>query len=374
MSVRSGLDPMAFFDLAARGVMWALHRLDPETAHGLTIRLLKIRAAGTAPPDDPALATRICGLSFPNPVGLAAGFDKNAEVPDAMLGLGFGFAEVGTLTPRPQAGNPKPRIFRLTPDRAIINRLGFNNQGLAAAVDRLAARRGRPGIVGVNLGANKDSADRVEDYVTGLRQVAGFADYVTINISSPNTPGLRGLQDKQAVDRLLARLLAARAEVAAPATLPLFLKVAPDLEAEERRAIAEVAVNRGLDGLIVSNTTITRPAGLCSPLARESGGLSGAPLFALSTDVLRDFYRLTEGRLPLIGVGGIGSGRDAYEKIRAGASLVQLYTALTFHGPGLIQELKRELAALVKRDGFAQLGEAVGADHRAPARNGRSGQ
>lgn len=355
---------MSVTSLAAR----VLAMLEPETAHGITIRLLKAGLAGRGAGDDePALATSVCGLNFANPVGLAAGFDKNAEVPDAMLGLGFGFVEVGTITPRPQAGNPRPRIFRLSEDRAIINRLGFNNEGLNRAVERLQARqnRNRPGIIGVNLGANKDSHERAADYVTGLKAVAGLADYVTINISSPNTPGLRRLQDKAVLDDLLARLMAAREEVIPEREkrLPLFLKVAPDLKEQERRDIAGVAVVRGIDALIVSNTTLGEREHLTGSHARETGGLSGAPLFKRSTQVLGDFYRLTEGRLPLIGVGGISSGRQAYAKIKAGASLVQLYSALTYQGPALITSLKRDLAMMLRRDGLTHVAEAVGQDH-----------
>ncbi len=343
--------------------------LDPETAHSLTIRMLKTGLAGRGrETDDPVLATSLCGLTFANPVGLAAGFDKNAEVPDAMLGLGFGFAEAGTITPLPQLGNPRPRIFRLEPDRAIINRLGFNNQGLARAVTRLQARKvsGAPGIVGANLGANKDASDRIADYVTGLKAVAGLVDYVTINISSPNTPGLRGLQDKQELDDLLSRLMEARAELTPDGEkpLPLFLKVAPDLDAQERRDIADVVMARGIDALIVSNTTIGGRDALTSPHAQETGGLSGAPLFRLSTEVLADFYRLSRGRLPLIGVGGIASGVDAYEKIKAGASLVQLYSALTYQGPALIKAIKRDLAAALEMDGFSNVEEAVGSANK----------
>lgn len=345
-----------------------LAALPAETAHGLTIRAL---AAGLGPsaddPDDPALATTVAGLRFANPIGLAAGFDKNGQVPDAMLRLGFGFVEVGSVTPRPQPGNPRPRVFRLRPDRAVINRLGFNNHGMAAVAARLA-RRGRagPGVLGVNVGANKDAADRVEDYVTGIDRFARLADYLTVNISSPNTPGLRALQSRAALDDLLARVVAARDGAAAdgPPT-PLFLKIAPDLTDEDARDIADVALARAVDGLIVSNTTLARPDTLTSPHRGQAGGLSGRPLFTASTRVLADMYRLTEGRLPIVGVGGVSSGGDAYAKIRAGASLVQLYTALVYEGPGLVGRIKRELASLLKRDGFASVAAAVGVDQAA---------
>ena len=348
----------------ARAVLTAL---PAETAHGLTVRAL---AAGLGPsagdPDDPVLATTVAGLALANPIGLAAGFDKNGEVPDAMLRLGFGFVEVGSVTPRPQPGNPRPRVFRLRPDRAVINRLGFNNHGMEAVAARLA-RRGRdgPGVLGVNVGANKDAADRVRDYVTGIDRFARLADYLTVNISSPNTPGLRALQSRAALDDLLARVIAARDGAAAGGSpTPLFLKIAPDLTDEDARDIADVALARAVDGLIVSNTTLARPDTLTSPHRGQAGGLSGRPLFKASTRVLADMYRLTDGRLPIVGVGGVSSGGDAYAKIRAGASLVQLYTALVYEGPGLVGRIKRELASLLKRDGFASVAAAVGADHR----------
>lgn len=327
--------------------------LDAERAHRLTIAALKLSPAGRPPLPDPVLATNVAGLAFPNPVGLAAGFDKDAEVPAAMLGLGFGFAEVGTLTPRPQAGNPKPRLFRLAQDRAVINRMGFNNGGQAAARARLAGRR--PGIVGVNIGANKDSADRIADYAAGVRAMAGVADYLAVNISSPNTPGLRALQDKGALDELLAAAIEARG----PAGPPLFLKVAPDLTPPDIDDIAQVSIARGIDALIVANTTVSRPP-LRARFAREAGGLSGAPLAALALERLGDFRRATAGRLPLIAVGGIASGADAYARILAGASLVQLYTALVYEGPGLARRICGELKALLVRDGFARVDDAVG--------------
>ncbi|PKP78364.1 MAG: dihydroorotate dehydrogenase (quinone) [Alphaproteobacteria bacterium HGW-Alphaproteobacteria-3] len=336
--------------------------IEPETAHRLTIRALRL---GLAPrqrePDPASLAIDLFGLHFENPVGIAAGFDKNGEVPDAMLALGMGFAEVGTVTPRPQSGNPRPRVFRLPLHRAVINRLGFNNEGHEALKKRLLARRGRPGIVGVNIGANKDAADRIADYEAGIRAFDGLASYFTVNISSPNTPGLRALQGKAELAGLVARVLAARRTDRARPT-PVLLKIAPDLVAEELADIAEVALAEGLDGLIVSNTTIAREGLISGVHANETGGLSGAPLFEMSTSVLRDMYRLTKGRLPMIGVGGIGSGDDAYEKIRAGASLVQLYSALAYDGPALVARIKRDLAARLAADGFAHLKDAVGAD------------
>lgn len=328
-----------------------LFRLDPERAHGLTIRALAALPAGTAPPFDPVLETRIAGLAWPSPIGLAAGFDKDALAWAQMLGLGFGFVEVGTLTPRPQAGNPRPRVFRLTEDRAVINRLGFNNGGQTAALPRLAAH---PGL-GVNVGANKDSADRIADYAAGVAAVRHTAAWITLNISSPNTPGLRGLQG-EALPELLAAAAAARGDGGPP----LFLKVAPDLDAAQIDAIAAAALESRLAGLIVSNTTLARPAALRSDHAGQVGGLSGAPLMAPSTAVLAAFARRLGGALPLIGAGGVQSAEDAYAKIRAGASAVQLYTALVYEGPGLPARLATGLAALLRRDGFSSVADAVG--------------
>jgi dihydroorotate dehydrogenase len=333
-----------------------LFALDPETAHNVTLAALRTGLLPKAAPDDPILATRLAGLALPNPIGLAAGFDKDVLVPDAMLRLGFGFVECGSVTPRPQTGNPRPRIFRLVEDAAVINRLGFNNQGLEHAVVRLQARAQRPGIVGINLGANKDSDDRASDYVTGIRAAAALASYVTVNISSPNTPGLRALQDSAALADLVARVVAARGAIA----VPIFVKVAPDLEPADFDTIARIAIDGGIDGLIVSNTTITRPP-LVSAHARETGGLSGAPLQPLALAALQGFARATGGQLPLIGAGGIASGADAYARIRAGASAVQLYSALVYHGPGLVARIKAELATLLRADGFGSLAEAVGA-------------
>jgi dihydroorotate dehydrogenase len=340
--------------------------LPPEAAHRLTIRALR---AGLAPRrrevDDPLLRTRVWGLEFPNPIGLSAGFDKDAEVYAALLRFGFGFVEVGSITPQPQAGNPKPRVFRLPEDGAVINRLGFNSAGLAAAVTNLRRRRSdRAGIVGINLGKNRDSADAAADYAAGTTTLAPLGDYLVINVSSPNTPGLRALQESTALRELLTCVQTARRAAAPDRPPPLLLKIAPDLAPADARDVAEVALTGGVDGLVVGNTTTGRPADLRSLHAEESGGLSGRPLFALSTELLREVYRLTEGRLPLIGVGGIASGADAYTKIRAGASLVQLYTALIYHGPGLVGRIKRDLAACLRADGFATVAAAVGADHR----------
>ena len=328
--------------------------LDAERAHRLTIGALKALPAGRPPRPDPLLGIDVAGLAFPHPVGLAAGFDKDGEVFAQMLGLGFGFVEIGTLTPRPQAGNPRPRLFRLAEDHAVINRMGFNNRGVAAAAARLAARRRAAGIVGINVGANKDSEDRIADYVTGVRETRALADYLTINISSPNTPGLRALQDKSALDALLAAVIEARG----PAGPPVFLKLAPDLEPADIDDIASLTVGR-IDALIVSNTTISRPA-LRSAHRGEAGGLSGAPLRSLALQRLRDFRAATGGAIPLIAAGGIESGADAFARIRAGASLIQLYSALVYQGPGLATRIVSELRLLLERDGFATLAEAVG--------------
>jgi dihydroorotate dehydrogenase len=307
--------------------------------------------------DDPMLATEVAGLKLPNPIGLAPGFDKNAEVFAPMLRAGFGFVECGTVTPKPQAGNPRPRLFRLTEDRAVINRMGFNNDGLDAFAARLATRGA--GIVGANIGANKDSADRIGDYVVCLTRLWGLASYFTINISSPNTPGLRALQTKAALQELLGRLAQARDALPPEGLVPMFLKVAPDLEDGEVEAIVETAEAAGLTGIIVANTTISRPP-LSSRFRDETGGLSGAPVKALSTRRLQDFAAASGGRLALIGAGGVASGEDAYAKIRAGACAVQLYSALVYEGPGLVTRVKRELVQLLRRDGFASVRDAVG--------------
>ncbi len=343
------------------GVALPLLRLLPaETAHDLTLRALALGLV--AAPDgasQPLLRTTLWGRDFPNPIGLAAGFDKNAAVPDAMLGLGFGFVEIGSVTPLAQAGNPRPRVFRLAEDGAVINRLGFNNDGLDRVAARLAARS-RRGIVGANIGKNRDSPDAAADYEAGIRAFAPLADYLVVNISSPNTPGLRDLQRRHEVTALLERLLAVRRAASPGTPPPLLVKIAPDLTEVERADLADVALTSGIDGLIIANTTVARPPGLRGIHAHEPGGLSGKPLFAPSTALLAEMYRRTAGRVPLIGVGGIASGADAYAKIRAGASLVQLYTALIYQGPGLIERIESELAALLRRDRFASLAAAIG--------------
>jgi dihydroorotate dehydrogenase len=347
-----------------------LRALPAEMAHRVVVRGLAAGLGGRArEADPPVLAQRLWGREFPNPVGIAAGFDKDAEAPDALLRLGFGFVEIGTVTPLPQAGNPKPRVFRLVEDAALINRMGFNSGGLDVVLGRLRVRQGqaggRGGIVGVNVGRNRDSSDAVADYLTGVRRAAPFADYLVVNISSPNTPGLRDLQARETLATLLRPLVMARDE--AGRRVPLLVKIAPDLTPAECADIAAVSLAAGIDGIIVSNTTVARPPFLRSRHAHEAGGLSGPPLFEQSTEVLRDMYRLTEGRLTLVGTGGIARAADAYAKIRAGASLVQLYTALVFAGPALLGEIKTGLATLLQRDGFAAAADAVGADHRQPA-------
>lgn len=336
-----------------------LFRVDPELAHTLALRSLAalprrrpVRAAR-------GLEMQVAGLTFPNPIGMAAGFDKDALAAAGLLGLGFGSVEVGTLTPRPQPGNPRPRLFRLVEDQAVINRMGFNNGGVTAALPRLAKRDRGSGIVGINIGANKDSTDRVVDYREAFRAVAPHADYVTINISSPNTPGLRTLQDKGSLEELLDAVLGER--IALASTVPVFLKVAPDLEPVDIDDIAGVVLDRGLDGLIVSNTTIARPP-LHSPHAGETGGLSGAPLKQVALQRLRDFRKATGGAIPLIGVGGIATAEDAWQRIRAGASLVQVYSAMVFAGPGIARDLCAGLERLMRRDGFASIAEAVGSE------------
>ena len=340
----------------------ALFTLDPETGHRLALAALKALppplAAMALPP---ALAMEVAGLRFPNPVGVAAGFDKDAEVPDALLGLGFGFAEVGSITPLPQTGNPKPRLFRLVEDRGVINRMGFNNRGAESALARLRARQGRSGIVGINIGANKDAADRIADYATMTTTMAPFASYLCVNISSPNTPGLRALQDEAALTGLIDAVMAARAKATPDNPPPVFLKVAPDLEPADIDAIARIAIDKRLGALVVSNTTIARPA-LRSRHAGETGGLSGAPLKALALERLRDFRKATGGAIPLVGVGGIASAADAWERIRAGASLVQVYSAMVYEGPGLGEKIARGLLPLMQRDGFASIAEAVGSE------------
>lgn len=339
----------------------ALFALDSETGHRLAIRALTALPRRAPAAAGGPLAVEVAGLTFPNPVGVAAGFDKDAEVPDALLGLGFGFTEVGSITPLPQAGNPKPRLFRLVEDQAVINRMGFNNGGAEAALTRLRARAGRPGIVAVNIGANKDSADRIADYAVMARLMAPFASYLCVNVSSPNTPGLRALQDEGALSALIDAVIAARDEAVPSAPPPIFLKVAPDLEPADIDAIARIAIDKRLGALVVSNTTISRPA-LRSHHAAETGGLSGAPLRNLATQRLRDFRNATGASIPLVGVGGIATAEHAWERIRAGASLVQLYSAMVYEGPGLGARIVRGLEALMRRDGFASIAEAVGSE------------
>jgi len=334
----------------------ALFLLDPERAHGLSLAALKLLPGGGGPAEGP-LATEVAGLRFPNPLGMAAGYDKDGEVPDALLALGFGFAEVGSITPLQQAGNPRPRLFRLIEDQAVINRMGFNNHGAEAAVARLSARLGRPGVVGINIGANKDSPDRIADYATMARLMAPLASYLAVNISSPNTPGLRALQDEGALTALLDAVMEARG-TSGP---PVFLKVAPDLESADVEAIARIAIDKKLGALIVSNTTIARPP-LGSRHAGEAGGLSGAPLRELALERLRQFRKATGGEMPLVGVGGIATAEHAWERIRAGASLVQLYSAMTYAGPGIARSVVRGLERLMQRDGFGSIAEAVGSE------------
>ena len=347
-----------------------LHLLDPEVAHGITIWALKRGFAGSsAADDDPVLSTRVWDLEFSNPLGLAAGFDKDAEVVDAMLALGFGFVEAGTVTPQPQPGNPRPRLFRLAEDEGVINRFGFNSKGLAAFTARLKERKGGSagrGIVGANVGKNRDATDAAGDYAKGVEVVCGLADYLVCNLSSPNTPGLRNLQARGQMQEVLARVLEARqrATEGAGRVPPLLVKVGPDLDTAEIRDIAEVALATKIDGLIVGNTTLERPSTLRSKHAGETGGLSGLPLLAKANACLAEMYRCVGGRLPIIGCGGVASGEHAYAKIRAGASLVQLYSALVYHGPERVVSIKRDLALRLRADGFKAVADAVGADSR----------
>jgi dihydroorotate dehydrogenase len=339
----------------------ALHLLDPETAHHLTVRAL---AAGLGPRDgglnDPALAVHMAGMDLPNCIGLAAGFDKNAQAPGALLAAGFGVVECGTVTPLPQPGNPRPRLFRLPEDRAVINRFGFNSEGLDAFAANLA-RRPWQGYVGANIGANKESTDRVGDYIASVTRLWGLCDYFTVNVSSPNTPGLRNLQSRAALEELAGRLAETRKALYAGRQYPMFMKVAPDLTDRDVIDIVESVRAHGLNGIIVSNTTITRPDELKSSAAAQTGGLSGAPLMSLSTQVLKRFHEANgAAELALIGAGGVQSGADAYAKIRAGACVVQLYTALVYEGPGLVRRLKRDLAARLRADGFSSVAEARG--------------
>ncbi len=345
-----------------------LFQLDAETAHHFAITCLK-KGLGPHVRNDshPLLRTNVCGLDFPNPVGLAAGFDKQCEVIDEILQFGFGFAEAGGVVPLPQVGNPKPRLFRVPEARAVINRMGLNSDGMDACLRRFAAWhdasiRRRHGIVGINIGKNKDGTDAAADYVTGIKKFAPYADYFTLNISSPNTPGLRNLQGREQMAELLKQVMAARE--AGAKKPPVFVKIAPDLTEAQQEDIAEVVLESGAEGMVAGNTTVSRRAGISPHLAKETGGLSGKPLFEMSTQLLSRMYKRTQGKIPLIGCGGVFSAEDTYAKIRAGASLVQLYTALIYEGPGLVPRITRGVAALLKRDGFRSVGEAVGCNHR----------
>jgi dihydroorotate dehydrogenase len=352
------------FYSAIKPVLW---RLDPERAHHAALWALShdLVPAATGP-DDPRLAVDVLGRRFGNPIGLAAGFDKDAKVWRQAARLGFGFVEVGSVTPRPQPGNPRPRLFRLERDAAIINRMGFNNEGVEAMAARLAASRSATitAVLGINLGKNRETEDAAADYEIGARRLGPLADYVVINVSSPNTPGLRALQGKAPLSALIARTHRALAQSCGASPPPLLLKIAPDLTDQDLADIAEVALEGSLAGLIATNTTIARPQALDPRHAAEAGGLSGRPLFERSTSIVRTLYRLIKGRLPIIGVGGVSSGAEAYAKIRAGASLVQLYSALVFHGPGLVRRVKQELLQCLERDGLKSVGEAVGIDQR----------
>jgi dihydroorotate dehydrogenase len=341
-----------------------LRWFDPEDAHRLAIQGLRLLPPARPRPDDPKLAVRAFGLNFPNPVGMAAGFDKSAEAPDALLRLGFGFVEIGSVTPKPQGGNPRPRLFRLERDEAVVNRMGFNNDGAETVLRRLAARAHLGGIVGVNVGANKDSADRVADYVKLIETFAPVASYFTVNVSSPNTPGLRNLQQAAALDDLLAKVIDARERVRRNAgDSPVLLKIAPDLSLTELDDVVQIARSRRVDGMIVANTTLARPSTLREQnRAREQGGLSGRPLFRLSTRMVAETYVRAEGAFPLVGVGGIDTGGAALTKIRAGASLIQLYSSLIYKGLGLVDDIKNDLASTLLRTGRDSLSEIVGAD------------
>ncbi len=345
-----------FIDIAQSGLLF----LDPERAHELTLRALEAGVFPRATPDDPKLRQTVCGLDFPNPLGMAAGFDKDARVPGALLAMGFGFAEIGTVTPRPQPGNPRPRVFRLIRERGTINRLGFNSGGHEAAKARLARRPA--GVIGVNIGANKDSADPVEDFAAGLRAFYGVADYFTVNISSPNTPGLRDLQAPDRLNRLLELLTSERERLAACAAVrrPILVKLAPDIHDDDLPATIACLVANKVDGIILTNTTISRHEVPQAAYRTEAGGLSGRPLFQRATRMLAKAYLLTEGKLPLIGVGGIDSGEAAVTKIEAGASLIQLYTGMIYEGAGLIAAIKRALVERMDRDGTTDLSRIRG--------------
>jgi dihydroorotate dehydrogenase len=352
---------IGLFDRLARPFLRAL---DAEDAHRLAVLMLKYAPLPKAPHDDPRLAMRVFGLNFPNPIGVAAGFDKGAEVPDALLRLGFGFVEIGTITPQPQPGNPRPRLFRLDADRGVINRLGFNSEGADAALKRLAARATAGGVVGINVGANKESPDRIADYVALIERFAAVATYVTVNISSPNTPGLRNLQQAAVLDDLLARVIDARERVAPNAgPTPVLLKIAPDLSLADLDDVVGIARSRRVDGMIVGNTTLARPPSLReTAIAKEAGGLSGRPLLPLSNRMLAETYVRVEGVFPLIGAGGIDTGEGALSKIRVGASLIQVYSGLVFAGVGLVADIKRTLIAALDRDQASSLADYIGAD------------
>lgn len=344
-----------------------LSALDPELAHRVALQAMTSGLAGAlfrGPPDDSVLQTELWGKTFSNPIGLAPGFDKNAEVIAHITDIGFGFGEIGGVTPLPQKGNPKPRLFRLTEDRAVINRFGFNSDGIEAVKTRFAAFRAtnRAAIVGVNLGKNKDSTDASADYVAGVKAFASLADFIVINVSSPNTPGLRALQGVEALVNITRAVREARSLIGS--AVPLLFKIAPDLDISDTADICRVALTEKMDGIVVSNTTVARPDTLQSRHAQETGGLSGAPLFEPSTQMLREVYALTEGALPLIGVGGVATAEHAYAKIRAGASLVQLYSAMVYDGPGVVARIKQGLAQLLRRDGFSSVAQAIGAEHR----------
>ncbi len=349
---------MRFLGALSRPFLFAM---DPEDAHAATIKALRLTPLPAAAPADERLASNVFGLRFPNPVGMAAGFDKGADVPGTLLRLGFGFVEIGTVTPAPQPGNPRPRLFRLVEDEAVVNRFGFNSEGHEVVHDRLRKRAGPKGIIGVNVGANKDAFDRAADYVSGIAAFADVASYFTVNISSPNTPGLRDLQQRAALDDLLARVLDARDRSHERyGRKPVLLKIAPDLDEAELDDIVAVSRARGIDGMIVSNTTITRSPLLISPQARESGGLSGKPLFAASTRILAQTYQRVEGQFPLVGVGGVQDAETAFSKLEAGASLIQLYSALVYHGPNLVAEINKGLAQRLEAEGLADLSSVIG--------------
>ncbi len=365
--IRRALQGVQRFDIAIDIATSLLHRLPPNMAHWAVLGALRLGLMPpSSEPDDPVLASLVWGIEFANPIGLAAGFDKDAEAVDALLGLDFGFVEFGTVTPLPQPGNPRPNLFRLDADKALINRLGFNSRGLDFFAARLERHRRSgttlAGVIGANLGRNRDSRDGAADYAQVVRATAGLADYLVINISSPNTPGLRGLQQRDRLTDLLGGVLSARDAASAGRKVPLLVKIAPDLTEDEIGDIARVADDQGVDGLIVSNTTVARPVELRDPDRTEEGGLSGPPLFPLSAAVLGRVRRATGGRIPLIGCGGVATGADAYAMIRAGASLVQIYTAFVYQGPSLVGRIKRDLASRLKADGFSSLKQAVGAD------------